>query len=225
MAKRLFEVSPPHTVFTVLQSDATALLINAFPDPLLVSRFLQLNHALRRGVWLALSDPAKCSGLWVQRFMKALWSIVRPRLEELCTDRLLVFAHPIDVFLMPCMHSHADRMLLGRVIASHWLGGLSSYLDNDESTDDDEEGSMTESAFSRDVRWMDKVLIARQSKWDDNSVGIVHWQHNCCLIGRKLFDWHYVARALGERVDALIVQRNRDRRAQSLRPEGRWLFT
>ena len=67
-------------------------------------------------------------------------------------------------------------------------------------------------------------MIAYQSEWDDTSDGIVHWQHACCGT-MSLFEWHYVARALAERVDALIVRKNRERRAQALTPEGRWLFT
>ncbi len=199
-------------------AEASSMLLLPSCDPLLVATLLQLNHALRRGVWLTLCEPRLCNGVWVQRFLRRLWSLVRPRTLMLCTTSLELSPHPEHVFMMPCRHAHADRMLLARVVPQYSLGGWISVEESSHSDDDDGE---TESHWDR---WRSRSLVAFQSKWDDSRTGTVHWQHARCTDNQFLFEWRYVARALSQRVDALIASKNCAQRAQALTPEGRWLF-
>jgi hypothetical protein len=98
-----------------------------------------------------------------------------------------------------------------------------SSEDDDEDDDDDDDGkNLVDTIFKL---WRQLSLIAYQSKYDETRVGIVHWQHACCTQhGQQVFQWRYVARALAQRVDALMASHNCNQRAQALEPTGNYLF-
>jgi len=154
-------------------------------------------------MWRVLSDPQRCSHAWTNEFCRRLFSIAG---HLRMAGRVGGAMWPI--FISPCRHLALDQFY---VATGNNFINLNSGDDDDEDTEDD-------------YLFTPGALIARTPDWAEPGGYHVFWMPVCCERTNAWFKWHYVARALCQRMNRAIVAQDAALLKLSHEPGHRHLF-